>query len=171
MTGPTRTDDEALFKECALDIPILGTRSHTATEPGWLTYTVLESGHRLLYSTNIEENPIGPALNQLSERSEAIFTLCVAVQCFLSGGMELLYQRYDSALAKFRIELQSSGERFKDSTIAAGLLLCTLGVCSHDPPATRNPPLQFGTLTFVRVIRCCKACPGRCTLTLSMSCL
>lgn len=86
----------------------------------------------MLYSTKIEENPISPALNQLSERSEALFTLCVAVQCFLSGRKEMLYQRYDSALAKFRVELESNGEGFKDSTIAAGLLLCTLGVSCHD---------------------------------------
>lgn len=46
--------------------------------------------------------------------------------------MEMLYQRYDSALTTFRIELERSGEEFKDSTIAAGLLLCTLGVGCHD---------------------------------------
>ncbi|KAH8760569.1 hypothetical protein F5883DRAFT_619221 [Diaporthe sp. PMI_573] len=102
-------DDEALFQE------------------------FLESGHQVLYSTKTAENFISPALTQLSERSQALFTLCVAVQCFLSGRMEMLYQRYDSALAKFRIELESSGEAFKDTTIAAGLLLCTLGMLQGVP--------------------------------------
>lgn len=100
----------------------------------------MESGHQLLYSTKIADNPISPALIPLTERSQALYSLCVAVQCFLSGRMEMLYERYDSALAKFRIELERSGEEFKDSTIAAGLLLCTLGVSSmrHDSSPARR---------------------------------
>jgi hypothetical protein len=57
------------------------------------------------------------------------------------------YEYFDAALTKFRSELRRNETYLEDGTLAAGLLLCTIGVC-HSCSASTGALLRAPVIIF-----------------------
>jgi hypothetical protein len=94
---------------------------------------VLSSGINTLHSTTASDagDLLGKHLPMLCEQSEALHTVCLALQaslCSQPSIREKFFAYFDRTLSVFRTELGNSAHQLGDGTFAAGLLLCTIGV-------------------------------------------
>ncbi|BCS27819.1 Zn(II)2Cys6 transcription factor [Aspergillus puulaauensis] len=103
-------------------------------------HVVLSSGINTLHSTTVhdEQTLLKPRLPVLCQQSEALYTICIALQASLSREPTARSLEYlDIGLNKFRAELSTSEHHLEDGTLTAGLLLCTIGVM-HGIPWTMH---------------------------------
>ncbi|KAJ0415429.1 C6 finger domain protein [Aspergillus carlsbadensis] len=118
---------------------VLQGESPGSAEAG-LGTRVLSSGINILHSTTVHdvENLLGSRLPTLSQQSGALYTICITLQISLKPALEMhFFEYFDAALTKFRSELQQNEPYLEDGTLAAGLLLCTIGVM-HGVPWTMH---------------------------------
>ncbi|KAL3496404.1 C6 finger domain protein [Aspergillus germanicus] len=102
-----RLDDEPLFQE------------------------FLSSGINILHSTTVHdvENLLKSRISALIHQSSALYTICITLQISLKPELKMhFFEYFDAALTKFRSELRQNETYLEDGTLAAGLLLCTIGV-------------------------------------------
>jgi len=82
-------------------------------------------------------------LPHLSQDSEALHAVCVALQATISvGERSYVLESLDKALGKFRVELSRSTDCLHDATLTAGLLLCSIGVSIHHAAHYTHPPSE-----------------------------
>ncbi|KAH8698739.1 C6 finger domain protein [Talaromyces proteolyticus] len=94
----------------------------------------LTTGINLLHAATIDDIPLVPAIPQLCMESEALYPICLAIQCHVSPNLESEFLEYfNVALSKFRSELARSSMILGDANLAAGLLLCTIGLMRGTP--------------------------------------
>lgn len=75
-----------------------------------------------------------PILPALCERSETLYTVCVACQAYLSYGADpTFYDFYSEALSKFRDIIDHPLKTTDEALINAALLLCTIGLLQGTP--------------------------------------
>jgi hypothetical protein len=92
---------------------------------------VLSSGINILHSTTVHdvENLLRLRLPTLRQQSDALYTICITLQISLKAELRThFFEYFDAALTKFRCELRRNETCLQDGTLAAGLLLCTIGV-------------------------------------------
>ena len=83
----------------------------------------------MLHSTTVNDNMLLPLLPQLCQQSRALYAICLAFQVTLTPKMHpRFFEYFDAALNRFRTELSTSLTSLGDATLAAGLLLCSIGV-------------------------------------------
>lgn len=83
----------------------------------------------MLHSTTVNDSVLLPLLPQLCEQSKALYAICLAFQVTLTPEMRpRFFEYFDAALNRFRSELATSLTSLEDGTLAAGLLLCSIGV-------------------------------------------
>ncbi|KAL3447796.1 C6 finger domain protein [Aspergillus insuetus] len=102
-----RLDDELLFQE------------------------FLSSGINILHATTVHdvENLLKARIHTLIQQSSALYTICITLQISLKPELKMhFFEYFDIALTKFRSELRRNETYLEDGTLAAGLLLCTIGV-------------------------------------------
>ncbi|KAL3457553.1 hypothetical protein BJX64DRAFT_295852 [Aspergillus heterothallicus] len=100
----------------------------------------LSSGINILHSTTIHdvENSLGARLPSLCQQSEALYSICITLQISLNPDLKTHFlENFDAALIRFRTELSRNDAYLEDSTLAAGLLLCTIGIM-HGIPWTMH---------------------------------
>ncbi|CEL10188.1 hypothetical protein ASPCAL13312 [Aspergillus calidoustus] len=100
----------------------------------------LSSGINILHSTTVHdvENLLRLRLPTLRQQSDALYTICITLQISLKAELRThFFEYFDAALTKFRCELRRNETCLQDGTLAAGLLLCTIGVM-HGIPWTMH---------------------------------
>ncbi|TDZ21975.1 Beauvericin cluster-specific repressor BEA4 [Colletotrichum orbiculare MAFF 240422] len=71
---------------------------------------------------------------EMAGRSQAFFVVCTAIQAYLDGGFSVTAMEHvDHALQTFRAELEGRHGSLEISTMAAGILLCTLCLLQARP--------------------------------------
>ncbi|RAK77916.1 Zn(II)2Cys6 transcription factor [Aspergillus fijiensis CBS 313.89] len=96
----------------------------------------LTSGVNTLHSTTTDDpaSLLGAQLPTLSQQSDALYFICLALQVSISDDIgSRFFEYYDAALNHFRSELAHSASYLPDGTLAAGLLLCSVGVLRGTP--------------------------------------
>ncbi|PYH46925.1 Zn(II)2Cys6 transcription factor [Aspergillus saccharolyticus JOP 1030-1] len=96
----------------------------------------LTSGVNTLHSTTAKDpvNLLAAHLPVLCQQSSALYYISLALQasiCYDIGPQ--FFEYYDAALNHFRTELAHSTSYLPDGTLAAGLLLCSVGVLRGTP--------------------------------------
>jgi hypothetical protein len=98
-----------------------------------LTVPVCSSGINILCGkANDPDCIFRNSLPTLCRQSEALYRICLALQVSVSScRSDQFFEYFDTALKHFRSELNRTGTaQLADGTFTAGLLLCTIGVCS-----------------------------------------
>ncbi|KAF4990478.1 hypothetical protein FDECE_14362 [Fusarium decemcellulare] len=96
----------------------------------------LTSGINLLHATNVNDagNQLVSRLPELWKHSEALLDTCLALQASTEASTRpRFFDYFDTALAKFRLELDRNALHIQDSTITTGLLLCSIGFMHRLP--------------------------------------
>lgn len=85
-----------------------------------------------------------PRLPGLCQESNALYNICLTFQLSLSGTDTPQFLEYfDTSLREFRSELARS-TTLSDGTLAAGLLLCSIGVSTRNSSYfVRRSPLRL----------------------------
>ncbi|KAL4864264.1 hypothetical protein BDV12DRAFT_205846 [Aspergillus spectabilis] len=110
------------------------------SEDAQLFREFLSSGINILHSTSVHdvENLLRLRLPTLAQQSDALYFICITLQVSLTPVMKPhFFEYFDAALTKFRSELSRNNTYLKEGTMAAGLLLCTIGVM-HGIPWTMH---------------------------------
>ncbi|UPK96084.1 hypothetical protein LCI18_007019 [Fusarium solani-melongenae] len=97
---------------------------------------ILTSGINFLHATNVNDasNQLASRLPELWMHSEALLDTCLAFQASTEESTRpRFFDYFDSALAKFRLELDRNALHIQDSTITTGLLLCSIGFMHRLP--------------------------------------
>ncbi|RAL07398.1 Zn(II)2Cys6 transcription factor [Aspergillus homomorphus CBS 101889] len=97
---------------------------------------VVTSGVNTLHSTetNDPRSLLGAQLPELCQQSDALYFICLALQVSINEDIRpRFFEYYDAALNHFRTELAHSTSYLPDGTLAAGLLLCSVGVLRGTP--------------------------------------
>lgn len=109
----------------------------------------MRSGINILHASPIDAScperlTLASNLPRLSQESEALHAVCVALQATISVvERSFVLESLHAALGKFRVELSRSTECLHDATLTAGLLLCSIGVsfycnCHPNSPASET---------------------------------
>ena len=105
----------------------------------------MRSGINILHASPLdasctERSTLASNLPRLSEESEALHAVCVALQATISvAERSYVLESLHAALGKFRVELSRSTECLHDATLTAGLLLCSIGVGQHSTCHLNDP--------------------------------
>jgi hypothetical protein len=118
----------------------------------------MRSGINILHASPIdatcpERLTLASNLPRLSQESEALYAVCVALQATISvAERSYVLESLHAALGKFRMELSRSTECLHDATLTAGLLLCSIGVRFY-PTCHPNDPVNLADRTCRRFCR------------------
>jgi hypothetical protein len=94
------------------------------------------------------ENLLKARIHTLIQQSSALYTICITLQISLKPELKMhFYEYFDAALTNFRSELRRNETYLEDGTLAAGLLLCTIGV-RHSCSAFTGALLQVPLIIF-----------------------
>ncbi|KAL6230957.1 hypothetical protein BDW75DRAFT_244367 [Aspergillus navahoensis] len=127
-----------MFDGLLLDFELdpLSSESCKPIDDAGLFVDFLSSGINILHSTTVRdgENPLKQRLSALCQQSEALYRICITLQVLIRSDLKpRFFEYFDAALNKFRSELAQSETHLEDGTLAAGLLLCTIGVMQGIP--------------------------------------
>ncbi|CAG8909646.1 unnamed protein product [Penicillium egyptiacum] len=93
----------------------------------------LNNGINSLLSIAAPESMLQPRLPELCQESNALYNICLTFQLSLSTiRTPQLFEYFDTSLREFRYELARS-TTLSDGTLAAGLLLCSIGLTQGLP--------------------------------------
>ncbi|KAH7369570.1 hypothetical protein BKA65DRAFT_544300 [Rhexocercosporidium sp. MPI-PUGE-AT-0058] len=100
------------------------------------------SGHHTLYSSSKADSPVVKAILPLAENSPTVRSVCATYQALvLQISVTQFQSLYDTALRQFRSDLTDPALRNQDSTVASGILLCSLGISQSLPWTFHVKPL------------------------------
>lgn len=101
-----------------------------------MLHKVLTAGLHRLYTTE-SHSWIKSHFSTMAKRSRAFFVVSAAIQAYLDDGFSVAAMEHvDQALQTFRAELEGRHDLLDVSTMAAGILLCTLCVSRETPHPT-----------------------------------
>ncbi|XHG09637.1 hypothetical protein AWENTII_012683 [Aspergillus wentii] len=131
--------DASISPDCQTQVAH-GKGHLNALEDERLFNEFLTSGVNILHSTTVDDgdNVLPSHLPELCQKSEALYSICLAFQASLSKDIKSrFFEYFDAALSMFRIELANSVSCLEDATLTAGLLLCSIGFM-HGLPWTMH---------------------------------
>ncbi|KAI5288885.1 hypothetical protein KEM52_000991, partial [Ascosphaera acerosa] len=104
------------------------------------------SGHLTLFSADKNLSPVLSLVLPLARESATLRSVCAAYQALLADAPVRQFQAlYSSALQQYRADLSNKTARELDSTIYAGLLLCSIG-------AWQNLPFTFHVQPILKLL-------------------
>ncbi|KAL2867092.1 Zn(II)2Cys6 transcription factor [Aspergillus lucknowensis] len=96
------------------------------------------TGIDILCAVNDSACLLRQQLPGLCQKSEALYRICLALQVLITPSRsDQFFEYFDTALKRFRLELDQNAAELADGTFTAGLLLCTIGVM-HGTPWTMH---------------------------------